>query len=89
MDGEIAGESGSILMPLGTLVDVFLTGMLSAISLTSLVSLKEAPLLVLRAETMLVSRGGRSSCTEGRLEPASRGSTFLGYYYLKDFFLVC
>jgi len=79
------------LIPLGIRWEVLLTGKLSPISLISLISLfeKEFPLLVLLAEMRRdVSIGEISSWTEGLLE-ARRGSIFLGYYSLKDFFLVC
>ena len=87
-DGDKLGERGSIFKPLGTLTEVLLTGMLSPSSLTSLLE-KELPRLVLLAEIILVSTGETSSWMEDLLLPARRGNTFLGSYYLKDFFLVC
>lgn len=85
LGGKRVGEIGSIFSVAGTLTEVRLTGILSLISLIYLLE-NDPPRLVLRADPMLTSRG--SSARDGLLD-ASKGSIFLGYYSLNDFFLVC
>jgi len=75
-------------MLVGIFTDVRLTGTLYPTSFIYLFE-KDPPRLVLRAEPILTSIGERSSPTEARLFPTMRGSIFLGYSSLNDFFLVC
>ena len=86
--GTKVGDRGYILTLEGIFTDERRIGTLYPPYFNYLLE-KEMPLLVRRAEPILISIGEISSATEGRLVPMMRGNIFLGSYSLNDFFLVC